>query len=274
MYAFSVRDGGATKVGWIPMSALRARADVPNPKMGAVVPVEEDAVPAAEAAKGGPNSRTSACPSRGPERRSGSSRRVRLPFAGGVEPGHPAAIRSLKVTPSSTSTNEKLADYLVRSDGTVGLNYNTPRLGGVATDHFLLVDGQPLSFERAYSTKERPTILRVRLYKKGAKTPERAVFFVFGRVRTVDGARFGWVPFRALKAATSVQPPSTVCLIGACKGLGPGPRCLEGPMVLDCQGENATPHMCPAGQRCIVTGDGSMGELTGNPPTRPTCISM
>lgn len=275
VYAFSVRDGNQTKVGWIPASAIRARDDVPNPKMGASVPVDEDAVPPAEAAKGGPNTQSFNMPIARP----GAPRTfVAAKFAfrslSESNAANPASIRSLKVTPGSDSTNEKLSDYLVRSDKTIGLNYNTPRLGGVAADHFFLVDGETLGFERARSTKEKPTILRVRLYKKGATKAERAVYFVFGRVRTRSGGdRFGWVPFRALKAATAIHPPSSACMVGACKDLAPGPRCLEGPMVLECDANgNATPRMCPAGKRCIVTGEGSLGELTGDPPIVPTCV--
>lgn len=98
---------------------------------------------------------------------------------------------SLKVRPNSRAKHERAGDYLVRADA-INLLYQTPLLGGAATDTFLV---ENLRFQRARSKdREHATILRVRLYHRGGTVPVGHQNFVFGSI----GARFGWVAAGAL----------------------------------------------------------------------------
>jgi len=107
----------------------------------------------------------------------------------------------LKIRPRSPETvSEKARDYMLRDGNTLNLAYQTPLVGGAATDTFMVAKDK-LAFKRAKSIdSDHRTILRISLYHaKVGSNPGTAVkghmYFVYGEIE----GRFGWVAAASIK---------------------------------------------------------------------------
>ena len=154
----------------------------------------------------------------------------------------------LKIRPrSGPNVSEKARDYLLRDGNTLNLAYQTPLLGGAATDTFL-VTPMALGFQRVRSVDpERRTLLRISLFELNGTKPVRTMIFVFGRIE----GRFGWVGAEAIKKGKKRGP---------CQGKANGAVCdAVGTGWLTCKdGQVARTDACPAGQRCTDPGTGPL----------------
>ena len=143
--------------------------------------------------------------------------------------------------------SEKARDYMLRRGNTINLAYQTPLVGGLATDTFLVTRNN-MRFRRARSVnRDRPTILRVRLYKMNGTKPVNSMNFVFGQI----GGRSGWVAAAAIKRAAVQKPGTNICagkvdgiycdpIIASayvCRGGAPG-ELLQCPPRQQCVGPN------------------------------------
>lgn len=152
----------------------------------------------------------------------------------------------LKIRPmSSPSVSEKARDYMLRDGHTINFAYQTPLVGGAATDTFI-VARNGLRFRRAKSVdRDRPTILRIGLYKENSKKRVNSMAFFFGQI----AGRNGWIAASAIKRGTVQRAtPSNFCA-GKIDGVHCEPV-LAGAYV--CQGGKAGQLLqCPAGQQCV-----------------------
>lgn len=143
-------------------------------------------------------------------------------------------------------TSEMARDYLLRSQNVLNLVYQTPLLGGAATDTFV-VRRHALAFRRVESRDpDKRTILRIPLYRpKTVSDPGTRkvgkMYFLFGEV---DG-RYGWVAAQAIKG----ERPEARCARGDvgwfCARDGRGYECAGGQVT---QGRTCTlpGHRCKA----------------------------
>lgn len=111
------------------------------------------------------------------------------------------------VDPRGRGPSEMARDYLLRDFNAVNLMYQTPLLGGAATDTFI-VRQNGLSFRRLRTTNGKKTVLKIWLYEPLVQdhatgaivspgTRRRGkMYFVYGRA----GGRYGWVAAEALRA--------------------------------------------------------------------------
>lgn len=167
--------------------------------------------------------------------------------------------------------NAKVGDYIVRTNDTWNLAFNTPGPGGISVDTFVVAK-DALGFRRVRSTKARPTLVRVKVY---CSSQIESMVFAYGAVGTRSGLRYGWAPLRALRkgaplasaaaspapgpapaqsteAAASNEPiPADFCAGKTdgyhCLGLGDesvGAQCLGGAA--------ARSVTCPGGLRCVA----------------------
>jgi hypothetical protein len=106
----------------------------------------------------------------------------------------------LKVDPNvPTTISIKARDYMLREGNVENLVYQTPLLGGAATDTFI-VHQNTLDFRRAKSLdSDHRTTLRIWLYHPNASKRVGKMYFVFG----VIAGRYGWVPTAALKKGSA-----------------------------------------------------------------------
>src|SRR5262249_60172199 len=96
-------------------------------------------------------------------------------------------------------------DYMLREGNVQNLAYQTPLVGGAATDTFI-VQKNAIGFRRAKSidSKHR-TILRIALYHTNGTKRVGKMYFVFGDM----AGRSGWIPTTALKQG-AVAPAASV----------------------------------------------------------------
>jgi hypothetical protein len=130
-----------------------------------------------------------------------------------------------KVAPGPAAS-KKVGDYLLKDGNVWNLAYNTPGVGGVGTDTFI-VDHQKLGFRRVRSTAARATLIRVKVYGNPSK---RSMIFAYGSV----AGRFGWVALDAIKTGT-VTTASTGAgadFNGYCTGKADGTYCNETTSIL------------------------------------------
>ncbi len=151
----------------------------------------------------------------------------------------------LKIRPrSGPLVSEKARDYMLRDGNTLNLAYQTPLLGGAATDTFLVAPSS-LAFQRVRSIDpDRRTLLRISLFELNGVRPVRTMIFVFGRVE----GRYGWVAAEALKRGR-------VAASALCAGRSNGAACdLAGTGWITCRDQRIVgAQACTAGQRCVVT---------------------
>lgn len=169
-----------------------------------------------------------------------------------------------------STKNGKVGDYLVRSDNTWNLAYNTPGPGGISVDTFVLAK-DALGFKRVKSTKARPTLVRSKVY---CSSSLHSMVFAYGAIKTAAGSRFGWVPLRGIKkgqvaaAARAAQTPppaqqSTTPTAsnepipaGFCSGKTDGFYCLDvgdGTVAAHCVGSTGTDTLsCPGSTQCAT----------------------
>jgi len=154
----------------------------------------------------------------------------------------------LKVRPrSGPNVSEKARDYMLRDGNVVNLAYQTPLLGGAATDTFVALP-DALGFERVRSTdSDRRTILRISLFKTkdadaAGTTPVRTMTFVYGRVE----GRYGWVASAALKKGKKRAVDAS------CFGQRDGRVCNSAATgAVTCQAQLVVARQdCPGSQRC------------------------
>jgi hypothetical protein len=119
-------------------------------------------------------------------------------FTEAALPGYAQA----KVSPGQAA-NRKVGDYLLKNGNVWNLAYNTPGVGGVGTDTFIVAHNA-VAFRRVKSTAARPTLLRVKVYDNALRKSE---VFAYGEV----AGRFGWAALDAIKiAAVDPNAPTTV----------------------------------------------------------------
>ncbi len=158
----------------------------------------------------------------------------------------------LKIRPRSPATvSEKGRDYMLRDGNVLNLAYQTPLLGGAATDTFVVLPNT-LGFERVKSTDtNRRTLLRISLFKTDGTVPQRTMAFVFGRA----SGRYGWVAAEALKVGKARKEDAS------CIGKADGRSCnaeASGSVLCEARAVTATQD-CPGGQRCqSISADGTM----------------
>lgn len=97
--------------------------------------------------------------------------------------------------------SRRARDYLLRDGNLINLAFQTPGVGGAATDTFL-VPHDGLAFRRVRSTRERPTLIRVPV----AHPTHKAMIFAYGRM----AGRYGWVAMAALKRGRVSARPACV----------------------------------------------------------------
>lgn len=124
-----------------------------------------------------------------------------------------------KVSPGREA-NRKVGDYLLKNGNVWNLAYNTPGVGGVGTDTFVVAH-DALAFRRVKSTAARPTLLRVKVYDNAARKTE---VFAYGEV----AGRFGWVALDAIKiGAVDPHAPTTGVFADKCAQKADGTYCDE-----------------------------------------------
>ncbi|MEA2752162.1 MAG: hypothetical protein QOI41_6305 [Myxococcales bacterium] len=124
-----------------------------------------------------------------------------------------------KVSPGREA-NRKVGDYLLKNGNVWNLAYNTPGVGGVGTDTFVVAH-DALAFRRVKSTAARPTLLRVKVYDNAARKTE---VFAYGEV----AGRFGWVALDAIKiGAVDQHAPTTGVFADKCAQKADGTYCDE-----------------------------------------------
>ncbi len=149
----------------------------------------------------------------------------------------------LKIRPrSGANVSEKARDYMLRDGNVVNLAYQTPLLGGAATDTFVALP-DALGFERVRSTdSDRRTILRISLFNMNGTVPQRSMTFVYGRVE----GRYGWVASAALKKGKTKKVDAS------CFGQRDGRVCNSAANgAVTCKNQLVVANQaCPGGQRC------------------------
>jgi len=118
--------------------------------------------------------------------------------------------------------SKKVGDYVLRDGNVWNLAYNTPGVGGVATDTFI-VPHDTLSFRRVKSTRARPTLVRVKVYD----SPMKSLVFAYGAVKTTTGERFGWAALPAIKKGRVASGAVSRDVTESCKGKADGTYCAE-----------------------------------------------
>ena len=128
----------------------------------------------------------------------------------------------LKIAPNSHGAS--FAAYLLRAGNMQTIAYNTPRVGGVATDGIDVTRPNGVQFARAHSVDaQHATILGIGLYQEGSTVRVATKYFYYGRV----AGRWGWVPQFALKKGLVTAPPDDDAGggQGACSGRADGIYC-------------------------------------------------
>lgn len=163
-----------------------------------------------------------------------------------------------KVAPGRAA-NKKVGDYLLKDGNVWNLAYNTPGIGGIGTDTFVVAH-QSLGFRRVKSTAARPTLVRVHVYDNTAKP---SILFAYGSV----GSRFGWVALDAIKTG-KVSTSPTAGLDGYCTGKPDGTYCNENASILGyvCRGGQVDHALRCAPPNTVCTGPSADGaELVCKP---------
>lgn len=158
----------------------------------------------------------------------------------------------LKIRPRSPATvSEKARDYMLRDGNVVNLAYQTPLVGGAATDTFV-VQPNALAFERVRSLdSSRRTLLRISLFDTNGTVPRNTMLFVFGRV----AGRHGWVAASAIKKGRASKVDST------CIGKRDTRFCnADASGSVECRGQELfATQACPTGQKCqSISADNTM----------------
>jgi hypothetical protein len=144
--------------------------------------------------------------------------------------------------------SKKVGDYVLRDGNLINLCYQTPGVGGAATDTFYVEDAS-LAFRRVKSTTRRPTLVRVPVADRNRPT----LIFAYG---SIEG-RFGWVAlpaFRkgAVRSGSNAGEPDPTQL-AFCAGKPDGIVC--DPAKADrgylCRGGATTAVACQPGFRCV-----------------------
>ncbi len=229
VYAFSVDAGGHSASGWVAAAGITdpafKRYDLP-PRAGSSFAATSYVVKSAEDYGCAPASYVST---------------TCLP-----------AWAQLKIRPKSgPDVSEKARDYMLRDGNVLNLAYQTPLVGGAATDTFVVSAGA-LAFKRLKSTSaSHRTILRIALYETkdathaGTKVVGK-MYFVYGEM----AGRFGWVAAAAIKKGTVASAPtgSDTC-VGKADGLYCSPI---NPGAFECKnGSIASGQYCVAPKKCV-----------------------
>jgi hypothetical protein len=156
------------------------------------------------------------------------------------------AFAAAKISPGDGSKSVK--DYLLRDGNVINLAYNTPRVGGVATDT-LAVGDHTLGFHRVKSTKKRPALI----YSPTDLASRPRIIFAYGEL----AGRFGWLALPAFMKGRAVTPPSN----DACDGRPDGGYCttILGNSGFVCKGgKTVQTATCPA-DKPLCVGPGENG---------------
>jgi hypothetical protein len=111
--------------------------------------------------------------------------------------------------------SRRARDYLLRDGNVINLAFHTPGVGGASTDTFFVSD-EGLAFRRVRSTREKPTLVRVKV----DHPQQKAMIFAYGEI----AGRFGWVPLAAIKTG---KVGTDVDEKDSCDGKPDGVHCSE-----------------------------------------------